>query len=472
MTGATYRRLKPNFVFAGLLLLAGCLWAEGKPAAIFAHGDLKVSENHRFLVHADGMPFFYLGDTAWELFDRLTREEADRYLDDRRQNGFTVIQAVVLAELDGLDTPNAYGHRPLVDDDPTKPNEAYFKHVDYIVNRAREDGLYIGMLPTWGDKVLKKWGKGPVIFNESNARIYGKMIGARYHEAPNIIWILGGDRTPCGYEKVWRAMAEGIREGDGARHLMTYHPSGGSSSSQCLGDESWLDFNMIQSGHDQRDKPNYLMIENDYVRTPVKPVIDGEQRYENHPVNWKPHENGWFDERDVRQAAYWAVFAGAFGDTYGCHDIWQMLAPGREPVGFARGDWYTSLDLPGATQMKYLKNLMLSRPFLTRVPDQSLIAGAVGEGRTHVQATHGNNYLFVYLPTGSPVMIAMGKVSGVEVNAWWYDPRTGAAIPAGKYANTGTREFTPRSAAAWGNDWILVLDDAAAHFQAPGQIFE
>ncbi|MCB0151002.1 MAG: DUF4038 domain-containing protein, partial [Caldilineaceae bacterium] len=125
---------------------------------------LKISENRRFLVHDDGTPFFYLGDTAWELLHRLTYEETARYLADRAAKGFTVIQAVVLAELDGLHTPNRNGDVPLIDDDPTQPNEAYFAHVDAVVALAASLGLHIGMLPTWGDKWNVKWGVGPEIF--------------------------------------------------------------------------------------------------------------------------------------------------------------------------------------------------------------------------------------------------------------------------------------------------------------------
>src|SRR5512135_2924148 len=119
---------------------------------------LKVGDNHHFLVYQDGRPFFYLGDTAWELFHRLKREEADDYLSNRAADGFTVIQAVALAEFDGLHTPNAYGFRPLVNDDPTRPDvkegpgNDYWDHVDYVVNRAESLGLFIGFLPTWGDK--------------------------------------------------------------------------------------------------------------------------------------------------------------------------------------------------------------------------------------------------------------------------------------------------------------------------------
>ncbi len=130
---------------------------------------LRVSDNRRFLVHEDGSPFFYLGDTAWELFHCLNREEVESYLRDRAAKCFTVIQAVVLFEHDGLGSPNAYGHTPLLNNDPVRPQEEFFRHVDWVVDKATELGLYIGMLPSWGDKVNKRWGIGPEIFNPENA---------------------------------------------------------------------------------------------------------------------------------------------------------------------------------------------------------------------------------------------------------------------------------------------------------------
>ena len=142
--------------------------------------ELKVSDNKRFLVYRDGAPFFYLGDTAWELFHRCDREEADLYLENRAQKRFTVIQAVALAELDGLNTPNAYGHTPLQENDPEQPNASYFAHVDYVVDKANDLGLFVGMLPTWGDKFNRQWGKGPEVFTPENARVYGHFLGARY----------------------------------------------------------------------------------------------------------------------------------------------------------------------------------------------------------------------------------------------------------------------------------------------------
>ena len=429
------------------------------PSVDLSHGPLRVSENRRFLVHADGTPFFYLGDTAWELFHRLNRVETERYLEDRRVKGFTVIQAVILAEFDGLTAPNAQGDLPLVDGNPLKLNEPYFAHVDWVVKAAERKGLFVGILPTWGDKVVKeRWGIGPEIFTSPDAaRGYGRLIGQRYRNAPNVIWINGGDRRGNGYERIWDALAEGVREGDGGTHLMTFHPMGGRSSADWFHDRAWLDFNMVQTGHSARDLPTYDAITRDYRRSPKKPVLDGEPRYENHPINWDP-KKGWFDDYDVRQAVYWSVFAGGFGVTYGCHDVWQMFTPDRKPISSARTDWREALDLPGAGQMQHLRRLMESRPFLERRPGQALIAGEPTTGARHVRLTFGQRYAFVYIAEGDTVEIRLGEIDGRTVHAEWFDPRTGASRHIGSFPNMGTRVFDPPGRPARGNDWVLVLD--------------
>ena len=252
---------------------------------------LQVSDNRRYLVDGDGRPFFYLGDTAWELFHRLNREEAERYLSNRAAKGFTVIQAVVLAELDGLRDPNPNGHTPLQDNDPQRPNETYFEHVDWIVRKANELGLVIGMLPTWGDKWNKKWGVGPEIFTPENAAAYGRWLGDRYR-THSIIWILGGDRPveSDAHRAILRSMAKGLREGDRGAHLMTLHPTGGRGSAEWFHDDDWLSFNMRQNGHEQ-NFGRYAATRADYDRQPVKPVIDGEPIYEDHPIAFKADEH-------------------------------------------------------------------------------------------------------------------------------------------------------------------------------------
>ncbi len=319
------------------------------------------------------------------------------------------------------------------------------------------------MLPTWGDKVGPKyWGTGPKVFAPDNAHLYGRFLGARYRERP-IIWILGGDRpAKTGpLRAIWRAMARGIREGDGGRHLMTYHPMGGQScSSYWPPDEPWLDFHMIQSGHSKRNSPNYRFVEVDRRLKPTKPTMDGEPRYENHPIAFR-RGTGRFDAYDVRQAAYWGVLAGACGHTYGCHDIWQFWEPGRTPITFARTPWRQALELPGAAQMKHVRALFESRPFAKLAPDQSLITEGQGRGTHHIQAARASDgsFALTYLPTGRPVMVDMGKIAGPRAVAHWYDPRDGCWHPIGDCATAGSREFAPPSTGR-GNDWVLVLDAA------------
>ncbi len=439
------------------------------PSVDFSHGKIKVSENKRFLVHEDGTPFFYLGDTGWELFHRLDKKDSEKYLENRRSKGFTVIQAVALAELDGLNTPNAEGNKPLIDNDPLKPNEAYFSHVDWVIRKAAEKGIFIGLLPTWGDKVDKKWGQGPVIFNKDNAFRYGQWIGSRYKDFPNIIWINGGDRDGGGDNKViWEAIGNGIKSVD-KNHLMTFHPWGERSSSEWFQNSSWLDFNMCQTGHGQRSYAIYKrIIVRDYDLKPVKPCFDGEPRYEDHPVGWNPGVLGWFNDEDIRQALYWNLFSGAFGHTYGCHPIWQMKTPEREAVGLARNNWYDVLDLPGAFDLIHARRLLESRPFLSRIPDQSLIVPSYYPETDYVVATRGDGYAFVYFPTGWPAEIILDKIGAKSINAYWYDPRNGESKFIESFAGNGTRKFTPPSNGR-GNDWILVLDDVTKNFKAPGK---
>lgn len=430
--------------------------------------QFSVSANHRYLLK-NGQPFYWLGDTGWELFHRLTREEADTYLKRRAEQGFTVIQAVVLAEMDGLHTPNANGDTPLINDDPTKPNEAYFKQVDYVVDKANSYNLNIAMLPTWADKIFKdRWGKGPEIFNTTNAKIYGEWIGNRYKNKTNTIWVLGGDRNPRNASDVaiWNAMGEGIMEATNNKAVITYHPQPcDSGSATWFHHEAWLAFNMFQNGH-CRDMDVYDKIQLAYNMQPTKPVIDGESLYEDHPVCFNAKDLGTSSAYDVRKYAYLDVFAGAFGNTYGCHDIWQFYSPKYEAVNGPHVYWQQAMDLPGANQMKYVRKLIESHPMLERVPDQSLIEENNLSPSDRIQATRGADYAFIYSSEGKPFTVILNKISGTTLHAYWYNPRDGKTTEIGNLSNEGNKKFTPPSS-GYGQDWVLVLDDAAKNYKLP-----
>jgi hypothetical protein len=439
--------------------------------------EIMVSQNRRFLCNKDEKPFFWLADTAWELFHRCSEKETEYYLDVRKSQGFNVIQAVVLAECDGLHAPNSQGHTPLLGDDPARPNEYYFRHVDRVIEMAAERNLYIALLPTWGDKVHSgKWGIGPAVFNSDNSRIFGEYLGKRYRESSNILWVMGGDRPLDQYEPVWKAMAMGIEKGLEKRPFCTFHPSGGASSSMWLHDASWLDMNMLQSGHMHRDYNNWEMIEADYLRKPIKPVLDGEPCYEDHPINiftreWKP-EYGRFTDYDVRKQAYRSVFAGACGHTYGHHSIWQFWNMTREMINKPNPPWEEALFRPGATQMAHLKNLMLSRSYNDRIPAQEMILNQPSVPApdeqiacepvraAHAMATRAEDgsWAMIYFPEANqkleldlsdPENLQKSKMKGI-----WYDTRTGETHPAGELA----REKVIITSPLGGPDWVLILD--------------
>ncbi len=423
-------------------------------------GRLLVAPNHRYLQYADGTPFFYLGDTAWELFHRLNREEATRYLEDRARKGFTVIQASALAQLDGLTEPNPYGVLPLIDKDPARPNDAYFAHVDFIVDKAASLGLFVGFLPTWGSY----WKTGESrIFTPANARRYGEFLGRRYKDRP-IIWILGGDQnvTTADERALIDAMAEGLKVGDAGTHLITFHPRGPGQSSLQLQDAAWLDFHMSQSSHGARDHDNGLFAEHDLALTPLRPTIDGEPRYETIPVGFYFRDYNRldrFDDADVRQAAWWSVLAGACGHTYGNNNIWQMWQPGRKPQIGANIPWQDALDHPGARQIGLLRRFMESLPFQRLIPDQHIIANGPLEGPSKIRSARASDgsFAIIYTPRGDAFTLDRAIIKASRVRESWFDPRYGATYEIHTSDNQGYQTYTPPTSGR-GQDWVLLLE--------------
>jgi hypothetical protein len=240
-------------------------------------------------------------------------------------------------------------------------------------------------------------------------------------------------------------------------------------------EQPWLSFNMIQSGHfiDSHafsSPENYELVAADYARSPTKPVLDGEPIYEDTPdAVWKVrHVNRARAGADaIRRKAYWAVFAGAFGHTYGHNDVYpffepksrgQVLTLETNPSGPGqRGNWRAALNAPGARQMVHLRNLMESRPFFSRIPDQSLISGDPGAGLEYAAAMRDVNgsYAMVYLPKARRITVGIGKLNGARFLGWWFNPRNGKATKGVCFDRSEQREFSPPNK----GDWVLVIDE-------------
>jgi len=456
----------------GSILLAALAVTMALPAEAQTP-ELSVAPGGHYLLAGD-KPFFWLGDTAWLLLSRVDRADTEAYLQTRKRQGFNVIQVMV------LHTPkmtSSSGAPALVDGDPARPRTTpgsdpanadeydYWDHLDWVAGRAEELGIYLALVPVWGDLAMNK------VLTRDNAPVYGRFIAERYGKRKNIIWLNGGDTRSESNTAVWDALGTTIKS-IAPRQLMTFHPIGRTDSSWQWHDAKWLDFNMLQSGHrsyaqegaNAKGEDNWRYIAEDWVRLPAKPTIDGEPSYENipHGLHEAPPQPRWL-AADVRRYAWWAVMAGAFGHTYGENNVMQFFLPGADTRNFeADIPWRDALAAPrapGADQMRFVRTLIESRPMLERVPDQSLIADN-GERYDRVLASRGKAYAFAYSYTGRPFTMRLGTIAGQQVRAGWYSPRDGTTTPIGTFSNSGTRRFDPPGDTAPGNDWVLVLDDA------------
>jgi hypothetical protein len=428
-------------------------------------------------VKADGTPFFWLGDTAWSIFNHPQPADVDVYLADRAAKGFTIIQGVI-ALWDYNNRRNPDGQLPFLNGDLGRINEAYYKNVDSIVAKVEAHGMYMAILPYWHKNAGDRLGTNG---NPEKLQAYCQFLAQRYARH-HIFWILGGDSTAMGEagEKIQHITdleAQGLIAGAHAagvdKIMISYHPTGRQSSSFWFQYEPWLDFNSIQSGHFIRTT-NFRLVAADYAKTPVKPVLDMEPGYENITDGLVRNNTNAvrITATDVRRSAYLAVFAGAAGHTYGCGEVYEFWSPGTRALpGWGSGlPWRESLHLPASGQVQYLRYLIESRPMLDRIPDQSLLLGPDQPVLNRFEATRGadGSYAFIYSAAGRPFTLRTDRLSGTDLVAWWYDPRTGTATPAGRFPRTATPAFTPPTSGL-GNDWVLVLDDAAKNYPPPGR---
>ena len=467
------KRLALSFLLIAISYTAIAQEKSKKIEIPWENGKLKVSDNKRFLQHENGKPFFWLGETAWLLPSRSNRDEVDYFMAETRKNGYNVLQ---ISTLHNIPSMNVYGHLALPNGfdfrNLDKAGEYnYWQHVDYIVERAQKNGIYVGIVCVWGTPVQQKQ------MTVDDAKKYGKFLAERYKKYPNIIWLIGGDIRGDVEPDVWKALATTIRAID-CDHLMTFHPRGRTISTTWFNNEPWLDFNMFQSGHrrynqrkgdgdypieENTEEDNWRFVERSLAISPLKPVIDGEPSYEDIPHGLHDvDEKRWLAE-DVRRYAYWSVFAGSFGHTYGHNSTMQMLRPGYQASFGAKMPWWDAIHDEGCQQMKYLKKLMLAFPFFERVPDQSVITSTNGVQYERVIVTRGNDYILVYNYTNRSVEIDLAKISGSKKKAWWYSPVNGKVEYIGEFDN-GKQTFIHDSGYRAGNDKVLIINDSAKSY--------
>lgn len=415
-----------------------------------AFAQLSVSSNGRHLINPDGSPFFWLGDTGWGLFQKITREEVDFYLKKRSKQGFTVIHAAAIhknpfitPELENIYKDKAFldieAMTPLITDgdNPANTNEYdYWDHVEYVIDKAQEYQIQIVFLPLFN----MVDGNGYNLINQSNAYSYGKFLGERFRKKNNIIWCMGGDVLADNFQKkdVWNLLAKGVNEGVGgdedySNTLMTFHTRGGHSSSEYFKGAPWIDFHMLQTW--DLYTSIYDAVSKNYNLSPVKPILHGEGAYEDGPeYPTKP-----ITPHKIRKQAYWAVFAGGM-HTYGNSNVWSF---GSNPK-YVTKDWKDAVISKGAGNLRVFQKVFQSFNWWNFQPDNSVILeGRKSKDSLNVSMiTRNLDALLCYFSEPSEVVLDLSKITGSNLSVEWINPISGEKSKVGKIDSQDEGKFT------------------------------
>lgn len=461
--------LSGNYTVANASGASGQVVRFGGPttpgAGVTATFPLKISANKRYLIGQNNAPFFWQSDTAWNMPARLNEAETIQYLDARKNNGFNTI-LVSMADLEASElrnTKNRAGASLFNGGNVAAPNPAYFDHVDKLLALARDRGMQVAIWPVWLQFAVREGS-----FNTSNATAYGKFLGERYKNTPNIIWTMGGDwggsgEGNCPRQAEIRALANGIKSTD-PNHLATYHSGLGLSSSQCYHTDSWLDFNGTYWDFDFNNMGSaYTLTYNDYKKTPTKPTIMLETAYEGPSPNDEPIDQLY--SIHARKQSVYQLLAGAMGFSYGANSTFRM---NNSNNGANTQSWQNTLTIPGAKYQQHIGDLFRKRlnTWATMIPDESrqvLVGGngTYGADEYALASRSADGSLVVaYTSNARTLKIDMSKLLG-GTTARWYDMTNGQfrTIAGSPFANSGSRDFgTPGNNASGDGDWFLVLE--------------
>lgn len=432
--------------------------------AYWDNGLLRVSDNGKYLQNGE-VPFFWMGDTAWLLFHKNTEEAAAIYLKNRKSKGFNVIQATLVHYLEEEKDESKRDNAVEVKWDVTA--SSYWEHCVTIVRMAEKLGMYMALLPTWGSLVKQK------ILTVDNVEGYAVHLAKYFGDCPNVIWLLGGDIkgevNPELYSKFGTKLKEMMPD-----KLVGFHPFGRTSSSLWFHEEKWLDFNMFQSGHRRYDQgvlkqwddvavefygeDNWKYVDRDHSYDTRKPTVDGEPSYEWIPQGLHDPKEPFWQAWDVRRYAYWAVFQGAMGHTYGDSAIMQFWYEAGKPAGYGTpATWKEALHHEGSSHMKHLADLMNSVDYMEGAPAEKLLLSGQKEQYARVSVFAGTDYILAYTYLGEEFTLDLSGYTGKTLHAYWYDPTSGVYSYLQEVTGMSVLRVKPPVRYAGQSDWVLVI---------------
>ena len=446
--------------------------ASGSPQSVPLMGGgqfMAFSADKSHLVNTfTNQPVFITGEDAFSMIGQLSNADIEVYLADRAARGFNLIWIGAVDNTYSQNPPNnALGQAPFGGAPFTNMQEPYFAHLDYVIQRAGAYGITVLLNPAFSGfncDDASGWCPELEAAGTGTLTAYGAYLGNRYQSYPNMMWLLGGDlnipQQGVMIKNAHNAIALGIKSQD-LVHLMTVQNIRGQAALDEWAGAPWLDLNSLYFL--PTDFPSAA--NSNYQRVPFLPFFEMEDYYEGeHSMT----------QLQLRAEAYWAVLGGGYlGQFFGNNAIWNFGNPAYDTIG----PWPNQLGSMGTLGRQYLGQLFRSREHWLLVPD---IGGTVvtsctpncGTAAAYTQViaarTSNGQTIVSYIPNGNgtSVTVNMSRITSSThtVHAWWFNPRTGSATDHGTFANTGSMIFTPPDS----NDWVLVLDDAAANLPAPG----
>jgi hypothetical protein len=442
---------------------AGTEPSAGDENPLYRHGPPRLSADRHSLIHADGTPFFWLGDTAWNGAMRSEEAGWERYLADRRAKGFSVLQVVMTpfrAALADREGQVAFTGVERIAIDP-----AFFQRMDHRLAAANRHGLVVAPVLLWAIRGEQNPGH---FLPEDQAILLARYMVARYG-AHHVIWILGGDGDYRGEAaERWRRIGRAVF-GDRHDRLATMHPGGLHWVADEFRDEPWYDLIGYQSGHGDAESHLRWLCEGppsqEWKRDPPRPIINLEPNYEAHLAYQSRRP---IDPHMVRRAAFWSLLVSpTAGVTYGHHGIWWW-SDGREipldhPQSGEAPPWHEAMEAPGSADMHRLREFFGSIPWWRLRPAPELLAEQPGEATAErsiaAARTEEGDTAVLYIPEDRIVRLRGDVARGMHVT--WFDPRTGVRQPTESPAPDGSGTITFTTPAP--GDWVLLLKGSTEH---------
>jgi hypothetical protein len=432
----------------------------------YKHGSLKISADGRHFEHTDGTPFFWLGDTWWMGFcKRLSWPDGFETLTaDRLRKGFTMVQIVagLYPDMEPFDERGANEAGYPWERDFVRINPAYFDMADVRIQHLADHGLAACIVGFWGyfiprmgmEKVKKHW----------------RYLVARWSAYP-VVWCLAGEGTMPYYlsktkeqdaqtqKQGLTELAKYVRAIDPHRHPITIHPP--SAARECVEDPSVLDFDMLQTGHSDRESvPSTIeTVNRELAASPRMPVLIGEVCYEGiRGASWQ----------DVQRFMFWsALLSGTAGHTYGANGIWQVNTRekpyGLSPHGHSWGGppWDIAAALPGSGQLGMAKGLLTRYSWWKLEPRPEMIdpRWSKGDYWKPFAAQIPGQAVVAYTPA-SYTGATFRNLKAGSYHAFFFNPADGNETDIGS--------ITPDASGSWKisevpifQDWVVVLEGNA-----------